>query len=1282
MPFLPQEEAAGPHWTPGAPKESSDYQPLPGGTLSTRPAGLAPQGETPLDITAPAAPFGQLLDAAMTRGNTLGSLAERLSRGPMSPPEPGFDPFGHIKGYEDYAASFKDANSLDDVGRIARSIDKERQRAALLDSGGALGMVAELAAGMADPVNLIPVGGELLAVGRLGTRIGAGALRTATAGGAAGVASEAALHATQDTRTMGESAVNVAAGTLLAGLMGGGLGAAVGRDLRPLARGVMRDSEAFANEVGANVPGGSLSAAATHDLTKEQESFTSALGLEKALSATSPILRLGNSDALATRRIGQDLAEQPLMYRKNAEGIATPISTEALIRQWQWPLAKSLSAVDDLFVQYRLGRQAKTGDALRIGIGDALGRRGDMLARSDFMEEVGRAMRRGDQHDVPEIAQAAAELRKTLFDPLKERAIAAGLLPENVDPATATSYLTRVYDREKLAAQRPEFENRVATWLEEEQAKKAEIQGKVAPLLEELAGHEDRIAASGKKVDRLTTRADELEARGEELTGLSKLSYQRAETVRQRTEAARAGTEDKALESARTEHDAARERLLRQDSQENRAAFALAAERLEAFEGTTERKVEPRAVARGEGAAQEGAVMETALRNRTNKLADQASGASHGAETAEQDIARREARIEAIREELEGHVSSWEGKTSRGAKAALAKRAEQQAGREARAAAEGASAADAERLRGADKAVIKSAEAIANAQTRLERIELEDIARQLTDRLLGSPVGRLPYDAPGAGHGSAGFSKDRPDDVVGSLKARSFMIPDARIEDFLESDVQQIARTYTRTMAPDVELATRFGRVDMEQQFKSVQEEYARLRAALEDGDEKGANKLHAALTRDLRDLSAVRDRLRGTYGLPADPGSIANRTFRVIKDLNYLRILGGMTISALPDVGATVMQHGFLRTFRDGFVPMVSELRQFNLGRQEVKMAGEALDMVLDSRAMSLADVLDDYGRGSKFERGVTALTSKFGLVSLMAPWNAALKQFGGVIAQTRSLRAIAALADGTISQAERTRLAHFGISEEMAGRIHQAVLEHGSPSDSGHLTWANTEAWTDNEARVVYRAALANEINKTIVTPGQEKPLWMSTNLGKVLGQFRSFNLSSMQRVTMAGLQKRDMATLNGTAMMVGLGSVVYWLKSDHDKVSDDPAVWVKEGLDRSGVTGWLFDINNMVEKFTGGAVGASRVVNGPLSSRYASRGVLASVLGPTASIVEDLAQITASATRNATGAPEPWKQADSHAVRRMIPLQNLIGFKYLFDAAERGINDSMGVPMKAGK
>src|SRR5690606_10489899 len=274
---------------------------------------------------------------------------------------------------------------------------------------------------------------------------------------------------------------------------------------------------------------------------------------------------------------------------------------------------------------------------------------------------------------------------------------------------------------------------------------------------------------------------------------------------------------------------------------------------------------------------------------------------------------------------------------------------------------------------------------------------------------------------------------------------------------------------------------------------------------------------------------------------------------------------------------------------FRDGFIPMMRSWKAYRAAAEEIKMAGTALDMVLDSRTMALADITDDFGRHSKFERGLSALSSKFGVISLMAPWNAAMKQFAGIVTMTNLLRTAEKLAKGSATKAEIRKLAAAGIDQEMAKRIASQFAEHG---ERGDVWLAQTGSWTDRQAIEAVRAAVVRDVDRIVVTPGQDKPLWMSTELGKTVGQFKSFAVSSMQRTMLAGLQQRDAATLNGTLLMLALGAATYAAKEKiaGRELSDDPAVWAVNAFDRSGLTGWLMEANNISEKLTRGRVGAS--------------------------------------------------------------------------------------------
>jgi len=981
-----------------------------------RPSGLAPVQVAP---AAPAKPgLGETIGAAFSQNNTVASslrafrdtfeMNDAASSNPM-----GFEPLDHIAGYEDSASSFVSAINPAQVEIIKRRVDDENDAREVLARAGAPGIAASVGAGILDPVNLIPIGGWAVKGGRAATTLGRVAEGGYVGAKSAAVA-EAILMATQEERSYEEAALNIGASTVLGGALGGAVGLFNGTPNAPklTERFAVEWDEARALQVVRSSSVGAAARAGGDDLRP-----ASALGVEKMEAknpvSDNPLLRSLSSPNPETARIAAELAETPYFMTGNDKGVASPLAAETRIKQWQGPLAESLGGVDDAFKRYRFNREAKPFDMARAGVEDITGQAAGKLSFSDFKVEVAKAMRNGDAHAVPEVAEAAKGLRKRVFDPLKDEAVRLGLLPEGVEVTTADSYLTRIYDLEKIATNRNAFVDRLAAWFDNEQ----------------------------------------------------------------------------------------------------------------------------------------------------------------------------------IRFKPEDKLSSG---------------------------------------------------------------ELRAEAEKVVATLLGSAPGRSAYDI--------------TPNLRGPLKERTLNVPDNVIEDFLENDVERVARIYTRTMAADVELARAFGRADMSDSVEAIKASYEPIMARTKDGPEQA--RLKKSMDRDVRDLEAMRDRIRGTYGMPDNPMGLATRSMRSLRTLNYLRMLGGMTLSAIPDVARPIMVHGMGRVMRDGLGPLVSNLRGVKLAADEVKLAGTALDMVLDSRAQQMADVFEDFGRYSKVERAITYAGEKMGLVSGMSLWNASMKQFVGVITQTRTLRAIT---EGA-SPAEARRLAFLGIDDSMSERIAKQFKAHGDKE--GGVWMANTADWTDAEAAATYRGALAKEVDLIIATPGQEKPLWMSTELGKTIGQFKSFTFSTMSRVMINSLQQRDANALQGLIAAVGLGMLAYKVKSAvaGKKTSDDPKKWLSEGLDQSGTMGWIFEANNMAEKVTRAKVGINPALGVAPASRYVDRNVVDSLLGPSVGTVNDTASLVGAASEGKAS------RSDLHKARRLLPFQNLFYLRWLFDHAEDEAGDAAGLPEKA--
>jgi len=1234
-------------------------------------------------------------------------------------------------------------------------------------------------------------------------------------------------------------------------------------------------------EVGAPAAAGAA-VADTRALTLERFGLDRVPGVMKM----SPTLRALSSPFPAVRRAAADLAETALQFVENRAGIATT-QGPALDRLARMQVAQARVAVSDeldrLFSQMRFNRSVTAPNA-RAFLEDVTGRAAPgAMTREDFNMEIGRAMRRGDQHEVPEVAQAAQFLRAKVFTPWKERAIKAGLLPEDVGVETAESYFQRVYDKGQIAGRRDEFVRRVTGWLGADQERKAAAQQRLAGLWEDKQAAEKAIRRMEAQARRLDARMQKLDAALSERAMEVGRTERRAGVLEERqalvaqeisdleefvgamkgeiadpvlrdrilnlegelkdlrradrpvTEAQVQAAEQRELRAILTgETRIAAQMLVGQRKPYKAPSFldyivrgggiaddggevmqALGGARstkpglvssggrsaddwgerlVEASGGTLTERPTPNevldwidAAVRGEDpwwwretrvdeakarASQMATVWEEAL-NRAGAAmpqtiadvakmlrgeqqaagggavsladldrilgemeaagatvpaagrADQVEGMLAGERAAiqklrdligraqadagrlearagkdairagEADIgvnANRgrlgilndrmdrldrlqglvetfqrdaEARVNLARKRIEDELGAWEGKSTAEAMSALRQRAKAEAGR----------APGAPRLGGADAAVDSAVRKILASERGLSEQELAAKASEITNRILGSPDGRLPYDAPSGGPRIGAGGEGPP--PRGPLAARDFMIPDETIEDFLVSDAEDVAATHLRTIVPDVLLTERYGDVDMTYVFKAIDEDANA--AALAAPNDKARREIETQRKGAIRDIAAMRDRIRSTYGISSDSVmQAAGRIGNAVKSFNVLTSMGGTVLSSVSDIAGPVFRHGFMTVMRDGWTPFFQSLADRSEGSPWRQAAGQyramgiATEMVLAGRMHGMAEITDLYRPHTRVERGLRWGADKLQVVNLQAPWTDWGKTTAAIVSGNEILRAAKAVSEGKAKPRQVTNLAASGIDAQMAAKIWGEFEVGGQVVDGVHLP--NTADWADQSARAAFEGAVAREADIAIVTPGQEKPLWLSNPLLSVIGQFKTFVASSTERTLIANLQRRDAEALQGAITAVALGMVGYKLYSiaSGRETSDRPQDWVKEGISRSGILGWLEEGNALAAKTTRGSVDLYRAIGAdkPLS-RFASRSVLDQLIGPTAGKIDALSRVTGSA------ASGEWAASDTHKVRTLMAMQNLFYLRGLFDAAEAGVNGLFGVP-----
>ncbi|SDH08577.1 hypothetical protein [Pelagibacterium luteolum] len=1378
-----------------------------------------PNDMTGIDLRPPSEEVdvgpGALIGAAFRMENPLVSMLSRQSAG--GPVDPDFDWWGSISGtpYEPYSARFANVFNRAQADALKAQIDRENADRRTIDAAGGWGLLASIGAGVFSPEILLP-GGNIYRGVRAGQAAARTAVSTATWAGVGATTAELALQSTQETRTATESALNIGGSVILGGALGGGISAAVSRmdwarfsaaadaDLRQPFDGVdpqRANEDALQGELqrrlASNETASDAGAAARTVDTLEDLTIAgrAAQFTGQAFGGLNPVLRTLQSPSVEVRNIATRLYENPIYMRKNMEGQASAPGVETLVKEYtQGHVARAIEQHQNIYREFR--------------------QNGGTMSQSDFNRAVGQAMRRSDTAADPRVSKAAEAWRRDVFNPLKEQAIEAGLLPADVSVSTAESYFSRVYNVPMMIAQEQRFKGIVRNWADEVisslQFKSEEIT--IGNRIVEAETAADQFSAARQ---RFETSTQNLEAREARRAGMvrnleeTELSLMQAREEAPPPELLRilrnAGDTQDAITAVREARQARRsganrsyrERFpvlsLLRDRGGVRVGTPLDAD-LRALGVTPQshpglfRKAGGRSdvdnLVWGEdeiltqnlnpienGYLAPNDIMEairaeiggTPLRTEDQRMMDQnvdalvdyadswldQVGLGRNASVKEvrdylrtitaanrqyDDMIARVDRLEAELQKFDTATDPLVNERIVREEAMIEAETQMQALNEeilqyqdiARASPNVGIILDyATAKRDLGKQRIRQS-AVARRVQALKRVEQrgrlnDDLARELrlkTDELtrfdpainrLEAKVEKLQPMLPKMRQELPDFVSDAdrqdyvneivnniydtllgrnadgeiPRDIVaatrGPLKERTFNIPDRMIEDFLESDVEKVARRYARVMAADVELTRTFGRADMKEQIDAVRAEYTtareRVEADLDDAGnpkntpraqiEKRLRELTNREKTDVQDIRALRDLIRGTYKREENASNYA-RVARVAGTLNYLRALGGVTISSLSDVSRHVMVHGLGPVMNDGLVPMIRNLKGFKMSVQEAKTAGAVTERLLNTRLATWADIADPYSASSPFERFMDNTAAVFSKLNGLVFWNDFQKSFASVLTQSRILRGSTDYA--SLGKRERAYLAYLGIDAGMAERIGRQFQRHGTTED-GDIRVAGTDDWDDIEARRIYRAAINKDVDTTIVTRGVgDVPLFMHTPTGRLVGQFKSFALASNQRMLMRGLQERPSGFVAGTMMAATVGMMIYWLKSVEsnrmDDISDNPGRWIAEGLDRSGIFALAFEVNNTVEKAFGvGAYGALSALfpssdQDGKSSRYIMRSTAAGFAGPTADFIDTAVRAVAAIKDTTSG--DGLTEGDINAIRRLAPFASLPGIR----------------------
>lgn len=1186
------------------------------------PLGQVAQLPEP-DVLPPATVMGTL-GAATRLNNVAGAFFDNLRNPkPEVSPVPGFDPLTSVpKGYEEYADRFLDARSPEEMEWTKNRINDELQDRMTIERAGKWGMAASMAAGLTDPLSLasmaIPGGGE--------TRMG-NAVRLALINGGTTAAQEVLMQQLTQTRTAGESMFNVAGSTVLGGILGGVL---------------------------PHVPSGSVKSLSDRLSTElhTEDGGTRVLGPEQR-SVLDTELPSANEPTMAEVELGRlhgEIHEHLSKQEERLRGIT------------EGPEGQSVNLRNDVTQvgeRQRTAQEALDEAASRLSESRdvQVQRESQRLAESDQGNDYAqqRAQEAGEEKSVfPKWQQAAEEEVDRSRGQAEEQAELARkvLATSNEDMGRINKVRGAESDLEQLQSGRAKAETPEDLAELLPQGQRESYQRRIASLRGEMKGREPQVVPQPEMAP--TDPSEEhINPNAESTAGAAAANQTNLaqETIARGAKTLAEGTIGRAAPGLR---------LLTSPSIESRKLVQELANTPEMMEKNYSGIATPQPIERKlwgyEGVWRTGQKARAQLfRNYRERVAGSGGEALSRRDFGEAiSAAMRRGDEHAIPE-----VAQAAKETRRIVFDPLKVRAQKLG-----------LLPDEVKAVGADSYLTRQYDARAIRENLgkwldtltegfkaqgVDPAEARDIAHKATRNVLGSERGTMDWHV--------------MDDIVpqsGRLKERTLTLPDHLLEPYLNSDIDHLSHSYLRSMAPEVEMTERFGSRDLRDQIGNINDEYARLmeQAKAQDKDIAPLEKQQRA---DLRDISAIRDRLYGIYGQPKDPGSFMVRAGKVLRSDNALRLLGAATLAHFPDLANVIARYGMPKTF-GAIGRIVTSSSAMSLTRSESQRMGAALDMVMNVTA----SLLGDFGSHSQFaeQRLMAKVTRGFTIATGETPLITAVQGLTSTLAGDEVLRTAQKVAAGTrISQNQMAKLASSGLDEAMLQRI---AKQMNYTQEANGLRFGMSDKWADQGAAQAFESAVLKEAHGVTLRPGAgDTPLFMSGELGKTILQFKTFAFAASRIVVnplMQGLAHGDPRAIQGLIALAFMGTASYVAKqtaAGQPIETENPRRLAMEVLDKSNLLGW-----------TGEMIFPALWQLGMKDlSRWSDRDPIETLLGPSAGTVASLytRRLPGKLTADPDAGEKGFARSDLHFLRRLMPGQNLWYFRRGVNATEDAMGDA---------
>lgn len=448
-------------------------------------------------------------------------------------------------------------------------------------------------------------------------------------------------------------------------------------------------------------------------------------------------------------------------------------------------------------------------------------------------------------------------------------------------------------------------------------------------------------------------------------------------------------------------------------------------------------------------------------------------------------------------------------------------------------------------------------------------------------------------------------------------------------------------------------------------------------------GEASGANN-----TLDEKNLDFLYSAITGTPLPGIDRGSDGATLLRMIRDYNFVRLMGQVGFSQVPEFGRMVSQVGVKTTFQA--VPSFRHLIDMARTGKMTDEVAEELDALgafgtdwertahyLDMDEMGVPVTS---GTDSAVQRMAGAVGPKLhamnrfvSMGSGMAPINRVFQKWSARAAAVKFTK-MAMFGD----KVDTERLLALGLSNGDAESIFEAIRKHatfkGGVKSPSKLKSLGIKHWDGNTLSSFEDAMF--RLNRTMILendPGQMHR-WLAHPLGQAAMQFRTFALAAHTKGLLQGLNMRDAPAIFGVLASSFLGALVYAGQTHMNLIGrSDREDKLKERLtwDKLALAGFSRSSESaLIPMFAD--IGAQFFGDNPIFDTRSSglKTTMESFLGnPTGDLLSSGMAGVAGVTTAAFG--DDYSREDFESLRRSLPFSRMMGAVQFLNWAGSGLS-----------